>query len=84
MSQARSRRTSQHINVQQRPKTAIGSGGRKPSKVVVQEVGDAMAWISNFDKKLSHALSDLAEADREGQFASIEFSPTGQAQLCTN
>ncbi len=76
---------SQDVGVKQRPKTAIGSGGRKgTSKVVVQEVGDAMTWISDFDKKLSHVLSDLEEADCDGQFTNMELSPTGQVQLCTN
>ncbi len=84
MSQARPRNTSQHVSVQQRPKTAVGSGTRKSSKVVVEEVGDALTWISNFDKKLSHALSDLTEADRDGQFSSTELPPTGQTQLCIN
>ncbi len=87
VSQAKPRNNTsqQHVSVKQRPKTAIGSGGRKPtSKVVVQEVGDAMTWIANFDKKLSHALSDLEKADYDVQFTNMELSPTGQAQLCTN
>ncbi len=52
--------------------------------MVVEEVGDALTWISNFDKKLNNALSNLANADSDGQFTSMEFPPTVQTQLCRN